>query len=727
MHVGLGGGTGRRPRRIAVMVAALAVLMTTALAPLPAAADAQVVFTAQPFPGLGQAEETSGRLHVSIRGADVENGGVSDGEIRAWASDTPVDIDVERRGGAVVVTGRIPPLPAGDHSARVHVTTADGATAQHDWRFTVAAARTDRVSGPDRIATAIAVSERIFEDQQADAVVLSRADVLADALAGAPLAADIDAPLLLTASDALDERVRAEVERVLPSGGEVHLLGGGAALSHDIVVDLVDAGYEMRRHHGADRIETAMAIAAQMSDPERAFVVGAGADIDAATASTVAARAGWAVVLTPADRMLGRVASTLSDAGIERVHVVGGAQAVSDPVLERLTELGFAVDRTSGASRYETAAQVAARWPGDGGVAMTDGGALPDALTGAVLAAEDGDPLLLTASDALPEATGDVIAEQQPDQLQIVGGSHAVPARIVHLALSRHSDGDAALVESDPAWDSTTSEVEAVRLTLDRSVDAERSETVLLVDGRAVRSSISGSGSTIDITAESPITAPDPDSGRTVEVSARIATTGGPKHVQGAFEVEPPPGPVVHLTFDDGPHPSYTPQILDTMARHDAQGTFYVLGSVANHHRDLLRRIHDDGHGIQNHTWSHRNLVGASDSAIRNEIMTTRDLVQHVTGQATTCLRPPFGATNARVRDVAASMGHSIELWDVDPQDWRRPGASTIADRVISQARPGAVILLHDGGGERSQTVAALDMILTELGSRGYRFTAMCD
>jgi peptidoglycan-N-acetylglucosamine deacetylase len=179
----------------------------------------------------------------------------------------------------------------------------------------------------------------------------------------------------------------------------------------------------------------------------------------------------------------------------------------------------------------------------------------------------------------------------------------------------------------------------------------------------------------------------------------------------------------LHLSFDDGPNSVYTAQLLSLLARYDAKAVFFPVGTQVSSGSSLLRRAVADGHRIGNHTWSHPSLAGISESRFRSEITRSQNAIAAATGVRPTCLRPPFGAMDSRTAGRAAALGLSIKLWSVDPQDWRRPGANTIASRVIRNARPGSVVVMHDGGGNRSQTVAAVGQILAHFSAQGYTFT----
>ncbi len=182
-------------------------------------------------------------------------------------------------------------------------------------------------------------------------------------------------------------------------------------------------------------------------------------------------------------------------------------------------------------------------------------------------------------------------------------------------------------------------------------------------------------------------------------------------------------GPVMYLTFDDGPHPNYTPQVLDILFRYGAKATFFVLGSLAERYPDIIQRIVAEGHTVANHTWNHENLAGLPQDVFDDTVGRTQDLLGAL---ATPCLRPPYGTIDAFTRDWAANHGLQIALWNVDPADWRSPPAAQIAQHVTEHAHDGGVVLLHDGGGNRTQTILALDVALSQLSSQGYRFEPLC-
>ncbi|WP_022685996.1 polysaccharide deacetylase family protein [Sphingomonas phyllosphaerae] len=192
------------------------------------------------------------------------------------------------------------------------------------------------------------------------------------------------------------------------------------------------------------------------------------------------------------------------------------------------------------------------------------------------------------------------------------------------------------------------------------------------------------------------------------------------------------------LTFDDGPDPTWTPKILKVLEQAQVPGTFFVIGQNALEEPGLLNRIVADGGEIGNHTYSHPNLAAVSERQARLEINTTQRLVEAYTGRRMTLFRAPyFGDAEPTTTDelgpalVAQKLGYTVTGLHVDPNDWARPGTDSIVTQVIDQvhgATPtssGNVILLHDGGGDRSETVAALPQIIRTLKAEGYQFVTV--
>lgn len=187
--------------------------------------------------------------------------------------------------------------------------------------------------------------------------------------------------------------------------------------------------------------------------------------------------------------------------------------------------------------------------------------------------------------------------------------------------------------------------------------------------------------------------------------------------IYGALLLVPPnpcagrPYCPLYLTYDDGPS-EYTAGILDVLARYGAKATFFVIGNQIEGREGLLRRMVAEGHEIGNHTWSHPSLEGVTKEVFDSEILQTQDKVFEVTGTRPRLLRPPYGAMDTNTQAWAEALGLKITLWTVDTRDWSVPGVESIVGSVIDVASCGANILMHDGGGDRSQTVAATGRIL---------------
>ena len=172
----------------------------------------------------------------------------------------------------------------------------------------------------------------------------------------------------------------------------------------------------------------------------------------------------------------------------------------------------------------------------------------------------------------------------------------------------------------------------------------------------------------------------------------------------------------VYLTFDDGPHPTWTPRVLSILRKYGVHAVFFELGQNISYYPSITRSLRYYGNLIGNHTWSHPNLTYLSTTSVSWQL----NKMEWTLGYRPRCVRPPYGATNSRIATIIANRGQRQILWTVDPRDWSRPGTWTIVNRVLAGVRPGSRILLHDGGGDRSQTVAALDILIPKLRARGY-------
>ncbi|MFJ5924339.1 polysaccharide deacetylase family protein [Kitasatospora sp. NPDC092948] len=181
--------------------------------------------------------------------------------------------------------------------------------------------------------------------------------------------------------------------------------------------------------------------------------------------------------------------------------------------------------------------------------------------------------------------------------------------------------------------------------------------------------------------------------------------------------------PVVALTFDDGPNPPYTGRILDVLDRYAVPATFFCVGLHALAHRAELERMAAAGHQIANHSWSHPYLPDLSRGEVLAQLERTDEAIAKAVGSdGPRMFRPPYGSRTPDVLRWLTEGETTVVLWDVEPSDWARPGADAITRAVLEQTRPGSLILMHDGGGDRSQTADALPGVIEGLLDRGYTF-----
>ena len=187
--------------------------------------------------------------------------------------------------------------------------------------------------------------------------------------------------------------------------------------------------------------------------------------------------------------------------------------------------------------------------------------------------------------------------------------------------------------------------------------------------------------------------------------------------------------PVVALTFDDGPNPPCTGRILDVLERYGVPATFFCVGLHASAHTEELARMVEAGHGLGNHTWSHPFLPDLSLRECEVQLERTFDAIEGGAGvRPAPLFRPPYGSRKAELLTWLGRIGGpTTVLWDVDTGDWAMPGAAAITEVVLAHVRPGSIVLMHDGGGDRSQTAEALPAVIEGLLDRGYRFARVTD
>lgn len=186
----------------------------------------------------------------------------------------------------------------------------------------------------------------------------------------------------------------------------------------------------------------------------------------------------------------------------------------------------------------------------------------------------------------------------------------------------------------------------------------------------------------------------------------------------------------VALTFDDGPNPPYTLQILDILDRYDVDATFFLIGKNVEAYPEVAREIVERGQLVGNHSFTHPDLLKLNAAQISWEMDATTKIIEQVTGVRPTVFRPPHGFRDPIVLEKAKERNLQVVQWTLMARDWKNPGAEVIADRIVRRIQNGSIILLHDGdglvhGGDRSQTVAATVLIIERLQKAGYRFVTV--
>jgi cellulose synthase/poly-beta-1,6-N-acetylglucosamine synthase-like glycosyltransferase/peptidoglycan/xylan/chitin deacetylase (PgdA/CDA1 family) len=265
---------------------------------------------------------------------------------------------------------------------------------------------------------------------------------------------------------------------------------------------------------------------------------------------------------------------------------------------------------------------------------------------------------------------------------------------------------------------------------------------LLLVAGVALVAALLIEGFTHGVLGESSRTVPAATGGP----PPRAVTAGGP--VLDLTTDKPrgmrPRPDTIALTFDDGPDPRWTPRLLDVLRRHGAHATFFVVGARAAENPALTRRIVREGHELGSHTYTHVDMAGAPRWRDRLELDLTQRALAGAAGVQTRLIRMPYTSVTGdltgaqwRAAQIAGGQGYLVVLADRDTKDWTRPGVARVVTAAAQPTGPdrpprtarrrgeGAVVMLHDSGGDRGQTLAAVDLLLTRLGRQGYRFTTV--
>lgn len=184
----------------------------------------------------------------------------------------------------------------------------------------------------------------------------------------------------------------------------------------------------------------------------------------------------------------------------------------------------------------------------------------------------------------------------------------------------------------------------------------------------------------------------------------------------------------LYLTFDDGPAGGDTVAVANALVKSGVKATFFVVGQLAASPRGQkdVRHLVRSGMTIGMHSWSHASMGGWSARAVKTDFQRTGGAIRRASTFAPTCFRPPYGAYGSGILSAARERRVRVVQWDVDPTDWRNPGASAVVSRVVAHLHPGAIILMHDGAGHGRQAAAALPRIVRMARARGYVFGLLC-
>ncbi|WP_019633512.1 polysaccharide deacetylase family protein [Actinomadura atramentaria] len=204
---------------------------------------------------------------------------------------------------------------------------------------------------------------------------------------------------------------------------------------------------------------------------------------------------------------------------------------------------------------------------------------------------------------------------------------------------------------------------------------------------------------------------------------AKLTTAKHPVRYLDELSPAPPPNTIA-LSIDDGPHPTWTPRVLDLLEEHQIHATFFMIGEQVAEWPKLVQRVAAAGHQICNHTWTHPMLSGLPEKRLRREIVHAHDKIAQTAGIVPQFFRAPGGDWSKRVYDMIAEYDMIPIDWSVDPRDWSRPGVGHIR-RTLLTAKAGNILLCHDGGGDRSQTLSALKKVIPKLKKRGLVFTSL--
>lgn len=601
-----------------------------------------------------------------------------------------------------------------------------------------------RLGGQTRIETAVRISEEGWGEEGSENAIICNGFSFADAMAGVPLAAKLDAPLLLTGNTLQEDAVFNQLEKIKTKN--VYLIGGEGVISAEYAAKLEEKGYAVERISGKDRYATAVAVAGYMAEmfgsvPESAFIVSGVNFPDALAISPAAGVLGQPILYAAADGSVSsETAAFFTDNGIKSVVIAGGTGAVPAAVEENLAKAGVGTfDRVWGADRYQTALAINLKYDSiftGKDAALASGANFPDALAGGALAAKKAMPVVLMNEISNVEGAYDFIQKRNTETVYVFGLKGALSDYAVNTFLG------GGTITTAPTTTTTTASTTTTAKPTTTTTAASSAKKITSAGGTVnVRKDAGlefeklGSISTSSVC---PVIDSKKDSDGNLWY--KISYNGGSGYVMGSL-VRFTDGSnnggsgskkVAYLTFDDGPSKN-TAKILDILDRYKVKATFFVKynsGYEATY-KDIVKR----GHTIALHSYTHDYAkIYRSTSAYYDDLNKLSDYVEKVTGVESKILRFPGGSSNtisrSYCRGIMSTLTKSVQNkgyryydWNVDSGD---ADAVTVSEsRIISNiknrcgSQKQAVILMHDAS-SKTTTAAALPEIIEYLKSKGY-------
>ncbi len=599
-----------------------------------------------------------------------------------------------------------------------------------------------RLGGATRIDTAVRISGEGWQ-QGSDNVIIANGYSYPDAMAGVPLAAQLDAPIILTKGEAPEESVAGELERL--SAKNVYILGGELSISADFAAALTAKGYNVERIAGATRYATAAAVAGKMielgAEPESVFIASGVNFPDALAVSPAAGVLGQPILYAGADGTLStETLDVISDSDAAGAVILGGEVAVPAQVSEILTSVGVTgIERIAGSDRYQTSLAIN-RYYNDvligTDIAVASGENFPDALSGGAFAAQKSIPVVLMSNIRTIPGAYDYVTERNAGRTYVFGLEGALSSYAVNTFLAGGTITTTTTTTTTTAAPTTTTQKTTATTAAASSKKITPDGTVNVRSGAGLGCSKIGTINSGEVHA---VIGSEKDSTGTVWYI--ISYKGGKGYVSSTVvrivdgsntNTNTSTGKKAYLTFDDGPSKNTT-KILDILDQFNVKGTFFVIyrSGYESVYKDIVSR----GHTIALHSYTHDYArIYRSTTAYFNDLNKLSDYVENLTGVRSKILRFPGGGSNTVSRSYCRGImttltrevqnrGYKYYDWNVDSCDAsaNRVSASTIVSNIKRNcgSQKTAMILMHDAP-SKTTTVTALPDIIRYLQSKGY-------